>query len=105
LLFLKIFTYKKRCNDGRANTANACAMVSSSQAAKSGYLTDHFSINLSPRFQVWVTGSPPVDGSKYVSGSKFMSLAYALQKAGQEGNGRWMNFRRLFKTKTAHPEW
>ena len=40
-----------RRDAGRPNTANACAIVSSSQADKSGYVVDHSSINLLTGFQ------------------------------------------------------
>jgi len=59
-----------RCDAGRANTANASAMFSSSMADKSGYVTDHSSINLMARFQVWVN--------------------HKMQLADQEGNGHWL---------------
>ena len=63
-----------RCDVGRTDTANACAMVSSSQAPQSGYVTDLSSINLLARFQVWVNSK--------------------MQLAGQDGDGRWKIVRR-----------
>jgi hypothetical protein len=47
----KLWIFSTAKEAGRADTANASAMVSSSQSDKSYNVTDHSSINLLTRFQ------------------------------------------------------